>query len=204
MVVSAVADEIDGGWHDEVFALPNVRAKATEEADADRPRKDDTHGAWSGQAVAAVAGRRLERGVRPRYFFAGMKIGTIAPSPLLFLETGARTSWLTGACVFASMIQKSQYELPPIGETSDEWRSSYERPSTAENSKSARARKIPRLNCAPMRRFPLSIRIGLSQRSLPPLMTFTSTEATKAIKSAANHVGSRLPIIKGEFSAVGP
>ncbi len=44
---------------------PNVRAKATEEAGADWPRKDDTHWAWSGQAVAAVAGRRLERGVRP-------------------------------------------------------------------------------------------------------------------------------------------
>jgi hypothetical protein len=42
---------------------PNVRAKATVEADADWPRKDDTHRAWSGQAVAAVAGRRLSEGL---------------------------------------------------------------------------------------------------------------------------------------------
>ena len=46
-----------------VSRVPNVRAKATAEADADWPRKDDTHWTWSGQAVAAVAGRRLERGV---------------------------------------------------------------------------------------------------------------------------------------------
>ena len=43
--------------------MPNVRAKATAEADADWPRKDDTHGAWSGQAVAAAAGRRLSEGL---------------------------------------------------------------------------------------------------------------------------------------------
>jgi hypothetical protein len=43
---------------------PNVRAKATVEADAAWLRKDDNRLAWSGQAVAAVAGRRLERGVR--------------------------------------------------------------------------------------------------------------------------------------------
>ena len=42
---------------------PNVRAKATAEADAGWPRKDDTHGAWSGQTVAAVAGRRLSEGL---------------------------------------------------------------------------------------------------------------------------------------------
>ena len=38
---------------------PNVRAKATAKADAAWPRKDNLHDAWSGQAVAAVAGRRL-------------------------------------------------------------------------------------------------------------------------------------------------
>jgi len=51
---------------------PNVRAKRTEEADAGWPRKDDTQGTWSGQAVAAVVGRRLSevlgrtRGVNAR------------------------------------------------------------------------------------------------------------------------------------------
>ena len=45
------------------FRLPNVRAKATAEADADWPRKDDTHWTWSGQAVAAVVGRRLSEGL---------------------------------------------------------------------------------------------------------------------------------------------
>ena len=49
--------------HRREFVRPNVRAKATAQEDADWPRKDDTHRAWSGQAVAAVAGRRLERGV---------------------------------------------------------------------------------------------------------------------------------------------
>jgi len=42
---------------------PNVRAKATAEADAGWPRKDDTHWTWSGQAVAAVVGRRLSEGL---------------------------------------------------------------------------------------------------------------------------------------------
>ena len=43
--------------------LPNVRAKPTVEADAGWPRKDDTFLAWSGQTVAAVAGRRLSEGL---------------------------------------------------------------------------------------------------------------------------------------------
>ena len=42
---------------------PNVRAKVTAKADADWPRKDDTHWTWSGQAVFAVAGRRLSEGL---------------------------------------------------------------------------------------------------------------------------------------------
>ena len=42
---------------------PNVRAKTRAEADADWPRKDDTHRTWSGQAVAAVVGRRLSEGL---------------------------------------------------------------------------------------------------------------------------------------------
>ena len=46
-----------------VFLRPNVRAKATAEADAAWPRKDDMHCTWSGQAVAAVAGRRLSEGL---------------------------------------------------------------------------------------------------------------------------------------------
>src|SRR5690349_10808101 len=41
------------------FMRPNVRAKRHAEADADWPRKDDTHRACSGQAVAAVACPRL-------------------------------------------------------------------------------------------------------------------------------------------------
>ncbi len=45
------------------LVLPNVRAKATAEEDADWPRKDDTHWTWSGQAVAAVVGRRLSEGL---------------------------------------------------------------------------------------------------------------------------------------------
>jgi hypothetical protein len=71
---------------------PNVRAKATTEVDADWPRKDDTHWTWSGQAVAAVVGRRLSEGlgrsvvlvplramarktraVAPKIYFAGCK-----------------------------------------------------------------------------------------------------------------------------------
>ena len=46
-----------------VLVLPNVRAKATAEVNADWPRKDDTHWTWSGQAVFAVAGRRLSEGL---------------------------------------------------------------------------------------------------------------------------------------------
>jgi hypothetical protein len=43
--------------------MPNVGAKPTAEADADWPRKDDGIVAWSGQAVAAVVGRRLSDGL---------------------------------------------------------------------------------------------------------------------------------------------
>ncbi len=44
------------------------------EEDTDWPRKDDNKLAWSGQTVAAVAGRRLERGVRPHSAHAWRRV----------------------------------------------------------------------------------------------------------------------------------